>query len=200
MSGVGRVTPAAGRFIAGEQRVAVLWRTVLDALFVLDDDRMLIRVNGHAGELLRAPVDDIVGRRIDEFVAQTSWPLVEDLWERLMLDGALRFWPFELLRADKSSVLVEFHATRDFATGQHLVAARATDAPPARRFDPSVLSAREREVLQLAATGHSTSEIAELLVLSPGTVKTHLQRIFGKLDVRDRAAAVAEGIRRGLIA
>src|SRR5216117_1757253 len=75
MSGVGRVTPAAGRFIAGEQRVAVLWRTVLDALFVLDDDRMLVRVNGHAGELLRAPVDDIVGRRIDEFVAQASWPL-----------------------------------------------------------------------------------------------------------------------------
>ena len=194
---------SAGRFIAGEQRVAVLWRTVLDALFVVDDDRTLIRVNRQAAELLRAPVEDIVGRHAKEFVPQANWPLVDELWDRLMLDGMLHFWPFELLRADGTSVLVEFQATRDFSTAQHLFAARASDGPgpPATaRFGRSaVLSGRERQVLQLAATGKSTSEIAELLVLSPGTVKTHLQRIFRKLDVRDRAAAVAEGLRRGII-
>jgi PAS domain S-box-containing protein len=194
------VTASAGRFTAGEQRVAVLWRTVLDALFVVSDERTFIRVNRQAADLLRAPIDGIVGRRVEEFVPQASWPLVDDLWERLMLDGMLHFWPFEVLRADGSGILVEFQATRDFATGQHLVAARALKASPASaRFTPYVLSARERQVLQLTATGQSAREIAELLGLSTGTVKTHLRHIFRKLDVRDRAAAVAEGLRSGLI-
>jgi two-component system, NarL family, nitrate/nitrite response regulator NarL len=61
------------------------------------------------------------------------------------------------------------------------------------------LTLREREVLQLAADGRSTPQIAELLFLSPGTVKTHLHNIYGKLAARDRASAVAQGIRRGLI-
>lgn len=61
------------------------------------------------------------------------------------------------------------------------------------------ISPREREVLQLAADGRSALEIAEALVVSPGTVKTHFQRIYAKLEARDRAAAVATGLRRGLI-
>ncbi len=64
---------------------------------------------------------------------------------------------------------------------------------------PRTISPREREVLQLAADGRSPREIAELLVVSPGTVKTHFQRIYAKLEARDRAAAVATGLRRGLI-
>jgi PAS domain S-box-containing protein len=61
------------------------------------------------------------------------------------------------------------------------------------------LTARELEVLQLAADGRSTSEIADSLYLSSVTVKTHFQHIYRKLGVRDRTAAVAECLRRGLI-
>jgi putative two-component system response regulator len=61
------------------------------------------------------------------------------------------------------------------------------------------LSPREREVLQLAADGSSALQIAAALVVSPGTVKTHFQRIYAKLEAHDRAAAVATGLRRGLI-
>jgi DNA-binding CsgD family transcriptional regulator len=61
------------------------------------------------------------------------------------------------------------------------------------------LTPRELEVLQLAADGRTTREIAEALVVSPGTVKTHLQHIYAKLDARDRVAAVATAIRLGLI-
>jgi DNA-binding NarL/FixJ family response regulator len=61
------------------------------------------------------------------------------------------------------------------------------------------LSKREREVLQLVADGASNREAAARLFISEASVKTHLQHIYDKLDVRDRAAAVAEGYRRGLL-
>jgi two-component system nitrate/nitrite response regulator NarL len=61
------------------------------------------------------------------------------------------------------------------------------------------LSAREREILALTAEGCSAPEIGRRLFLSPTTVKTHLQNIYDKLGVSDRAAAVAEAMRRGVL-
>lgn len=61
------------------------------------------------------------------------------------------------------------------------------------------LSAREREILSLTAEGRSSPEIARLLFLSTSTVKTHLQNIYEKLDVSDRAAAVAKALREGVL-
>jgi DNA-binding NarL/FixJ family response regulator len=52
------------------------------------------------------------------------------------------------------------------------------------------LTAREREVLELIAGGLTNDEIAEQLVVTPGTVKTHVNHIFFKLDLRNRAEAV----------
>jgi two-component system, NarL family, nitrate/nitrite response regulator NarL len=69
-----------------------------------------------------------------------------------------------------------------------------------RRDRPTtVLSPREGEVLEFLAAGLSAPQIARELHLSPSTVKTHLQRLYARLEVSDRAAAVAEGMRRGLI-
>ena len=61
------------------------------------------------------------------------------------------------------------------------------------------LSEREHEVLQLIAQGLSAPEIGERIHLSTATVKTHLQHLYEKLGVSERAAAVAEGMRRGLV-
>ncbi len=61
------------------------------------------------------------------------------------------------------------------------------------------LSLREVEVLTLAARGLSVCGIAETLTISPATVKTHLEHIYRKLGVRDRAAAVANALRAGFI-
>jgi two-component system nitrate/nitrite response regulator NarL len=61
------------------------------------------------------------------------------------------------------------------------------------------LTPREREVLKLVAEGRSAPEIAERIHLSPATVKSHLQAIYEKLGVGERAAAVAEAMRRGLL-
>jgi ATP/maltotriose-dependent transcriptional regulator MalT len=65
--------------------------------------------------------------------------------------------------------------------------------------DPRPLSAREIEVLGLAAGGLSGPAIAELLVLSPFTVKRHFEHIYEKLGVGDRAGAVAQALRTGAI-
>jgi DNA-binding CsgD family transcriptional regulator/PAS domain-containing protein len=67
------------------------------------------------------------------------------------------------------------------------------------RLEQRRLSDRELQILSLAAEGNSGPEIAERLVLSPATVKTHFEHIYEKLGFGDRAAAVAYALRIGLI-
>ena len=69
---------------------------------------------------------------------------------------------------------------------------RAVDERP-------VLSPREREVLVLIAEGLSAPDVAAQLHVSPATVKTHLKSLYEKLEVGDRAAAVARAMRLGLL-
>nr|WP_246306024.1 response regulator transcription factor [Allobranchiibius huperziae] len=61
------------------------------------------------------------------------------------------------------------------------------------------LTGREREVLVMIARGLSNDAIASALFVSPATVKTHISRIFAKLDVRDRAQAVIAAYNAGLV-
>lgn len=61
------------------------------------------------------------------------------------------------------------------------------------------LTAREAEVLGMIADGMSAPEIARRLTLSTATVKSHLHGLYDKLEVNDRAAAVATAMRRGLL-
>lgn len=65
--------------------------------------------------------------------------------------------------------------------------------------DRPVLSPREREILVLVADGLSAPDAAAHLHVSPATVKTHLQGLYEKLGVSDRAAAVAKAMRLGLL-
>jgi len=65
--------------------------------------------------------------------------------------------------------------------------------------DRPLLTTREREVLDLMAEGMSGPQIAEKLIVALSTVKTHQARLYQKLDVSERAAAVAEAMRRGLL-
>jgi two-component system nitrate/nitrite response regulator NarL len=62
-----------------------------------------------------------------------------------------------------------------------------------------LLTEREQEVLELLAEGKSAPEIGRVLFLATSTVKSHLGHLYEKLGVSDRAAAVAEAMRRGLI-
>jgi DNA-binding CsgD family transcriptional regulator len=81
--------------------------------------------------------------------------------------------------------------------GRH-TAARATTAA-VRRQPVEPLSPREIEVLHQLAAGRSNAEIARALFVAPGTVKAHLNHIFGKLEATSRLQAVAHAREVGLL-
>ena len=75
----------------------------------------------------------------------------------------------------------------------------ATEIQLRETSERPALTDREAEVLRLLAEGRTAGRIGEELHLSEATVKTHLHNLYEKLEVSDRAAAVAEGMRRGLL-
>lgn len=84
-------------------------------------------------------------------------------------------------------------------TGRVLAAYRSGNATATDSTAVDVLTAREREVLLAMARGRTNSEIAADLVISELTVKSHIGRIFTKLDLRDRAAAIVYAYDHGLV-
>jgi DNA-binding NarL/FixJ family response regulator len=92
-------------------------------------------------------------------------------------------------------------AMLDPAVQHHVVAALASHAPSDGGPElPDGLTPREAEILALIAEGLTNSEIAERLVVSPTTVKSHINHLFAKAGVRDRVQAVTYAYRKGLAA
>ncbi len=124
---------------------------------------------------------------------------------------------YAALRAGASGFLLKdslpedlFAAIRLVAAGDALLApgvtrrliaefARRPETPRARPAELAQLTDREREVLGLIAQGLSNAEIANGLVVSPATVKTHVSRILAKLAARDRAQLVMLAYESGLV-
>ena len=130
--------------------------------------------------------------RVVMFTAHAEQDL---LWEALKA-GAQGF----VLKDSESTALVG--AIRQVVTGEPYVDPRL--APDflrqlARPRPGGILSAREREILQMLADGHSNREVSERLVVSVETVKTHVKHILAKLEAEHRTQAVAIGIRQALI-
>ncbi|KOX35404.1 LuxR family transcriptional regulator [Saccharothrix sp. NRRL B-16348] len=124
---------------------------------------------------------------------------------------------FEALRSGASGFLLKdtdpvelLHALTVVAEGEALLAPSVTrklieefaNRPEHRRPDPKALrelTAREREILALVAAGMSNEEIAEHLVISPATSRTHVSRVMTKLGARDRAQLVVLAYESGLV-
>jgi len=87
---------------------------------------------------------------------------------------------------------------REFLSGE-TIAAVTREIRLRNHDDRPRLSAREREILKRIAEGETPTTMARAMHLGLSTVKTHCRHLFDKLGVSDRAAAVAEGFRRGLL-
>jgi DNA-binding NarL/FixJ family response regulator len=90
-------------------------------------------------------------------------------------------------------------AIRAAARGETVLAPSVAAKLVSRMRSPVELSRREIEVLRLVARGRTNAEIGRELLISEATVKTHLLRTFGKLQVSDRTAAVTTALERGIL-
>lgn len=92
-------------------------------------------------------------------------------------------------------------AVRAAARGESVLAPSVTRhlMRQVQRTESGALTDREKQVLQLVANGSSNKDAASALFIGEASIKTHLQHIYDKLGVRDRASAVAEGYRRRLL-
>jgi two-component system, NarL family, nitrate/nitrite response regulator NarL len=115
-----------------------------------------------------------------------------------LAEGAAGFLPKESTKTEIVKGVLDCAKGRDVVSPA-IAAGLAGEIRRRGEAQTPMLSPREREVLDFIAQGLSTPEIAAELYLAPSTVKTHLQRLYEKLGVGDRAAAVAAAMRRGLL-
>ena len=186
-----------GHAVDGREAVSEVVRLRPDV--VLMDVRMPV-LNG-----LEATAE-IVSRRLEppsRILMLTTFDIDDYVYEALRL-GASGF----LLKDAPADELVR--AVRVVAAGESLLAPSITRRlieevtrrrPPQRAATGSLarLTGREREILELVATGMSNAEIAARLYLSDQTVKTHVSKVLTKLALRDRAQAVVFAYENGVV-
>ncbi|MBO2460065.1 response regulator [Actinomadura violacea] len=173
---------------AGDGRAAVALAERLRPDVALVDLRMpvLDGVAATAEILARCP-----GTRV---LILTTYDTDEEI-ERAVEAGAIGYL---LKDATREQLADAVHAA---ARGETVLAPRVAQRLVARMRQPApvALTAREVEVLNAVADGLSNADIGRRLVIAEATVKTHLLRVFAKLDVSDRTRAVVVALERGLI-
>ncbi|NGO78920.1 response regulator transcription factor [Streptomyces sp. YC504] len=115
--------------------------------------------------------------------------------ERAVEAGAVGYL---LKDATREQLVAAIHAA---ARGETVLAPRVAEKLVARMRRPVVvpLTARETDVLNAVADGLTNAEIGRRLVIAEATVKTHLLRLFAKLDAKDRTHAVVIALERGML-
>jgi DNA-binding NarL/FixJ family response regulator len=105
------------------------------------------------------------------------------------------------VEAEELGVVVDAarKGARHVAPGLHHALAGDLKLPPLDERTADVLTTREREVLALLAEGRDNREISEALSVTLATTKSHLARIYGKLDAKNRNEAVARAVSLGLL-
>jgi len=181
----------------GATAVTVVARTRPDVVL------MDVRMPGMDGVEATRRIQALPGGTPPRVLILTTFDLDEYVYAALRA-GASGFLLKDALTDDLLS------AVRAVASGEAVTAPSVTrrliahflDGTPAPAHRPerlAALTAREREVFTLIARGRSNDEIAQDLHLSPGTVRTHIGRVFAKLALRDRVQAVILAYECGLV-
>jgi DNA-binding CsgD family transcriptional regulator len=162
-------------------------------------------VNGAARVAFRLGLDEMRTYAIDELTPPQLIRVIEQAWARLVETGSLA-GRYQAAGFAGDRLDIAYCALAHVVPGLQLIAFGpadwAEDELGGMEDGPDRLASltpREIEVLALAAEGLGGPEIARRLVLSPATVNTHFKNIYGKLDVRNRAAAVAKAMRLRVI-
>ncbi|GAA1420592.1 response regulator [Catellatospora coxensis] len=200
------------------------FRALLDA----EDDVAVVAEAGNGEEGLhavRAHLPDVVLIDVQMPVVDgieatrriAADPALAGVHVVILTNYGLDEYVFHALRAGAAGFLVKdiepedfLHAVRVAARGDALLAPSITrrlidryvtaPPPPAAGADLKWLTNREREAVTLVAQGLSNEQIAERLVISPMTAKTHVNRAMVKLHARDRAQLVVFAYESGLVA
>jgi PAS domain S-box-containing protein len=169
-----------------------------NAIALVDEQRVYLEVNAAICELLGASREEIVGRRSDRFVAPEELSTLDREWRRLWES---RDWVCErtLVRADGSRIHGQYAARIGEIGGREIAVVVWICGKPEEVGDDGEeelaqlgeLTPREREVLSLVAFGHTSAQIAEQLVISTETVRTHVRNAMAKTGARTRAQLVA---------
>ncbi len=181
---------------------------------LIADDQALVR-EGFGALLAAQPGIAVVGLAATRAI--TADPDLAGVRIIVLTTFDLDEYVYEALRAGASGFLLKdtdppelLDGVRIVARGDALLAPSVTRrliAEFARRPEPqrpvpaalATLTEREREVLVLVARGMTNDEIADALTVSPTTAKTHVSRVMGKLDARDRAQLVVIAYESGLV-
>jgi DNA-binding CsgD family transcriptional regulator len=168
-------------------------------MVIADDGRRYVAANPAACLLLRLPEEEVLRRTIEDLTPPENRSQVGPMWETFVREGTQR-GTFDLLMPDGPKVRVEYSATANVEPGRHLSIfvfppgnrdRLPRDSSPAR----TLLTEREREVLGMIAMGMSSSWIAAALGVASSTVETHVRHCLDKLGARNRAHAIALGLR-----
>ena len=144
--------------------------------------------------VVRAAVRDGLRTRVLLLSAHTDSAVVF----QALQEGAAGYLSKDAKRAEIVEAVLDVAKGRTVVPAE-LAAGLAGEIRMRAKDQGPVLSERERQVLRAFARGLSVPQVAGELFIGVSTVKTHTQRLYEKLGVSDRAAAVAEGMRRGLV-
>ena len=188
-------------------RLKRIFDSSLVPMVLVDGNRRYVEVNVPARLAFRVPLAELRLMRIDNLTPDYLIGTMKAAWARLIATGCVA-GPYSVASPDGTSLDIVYYALADALPGLHLIMFSPAQWPEDELLDEfqllaaeglAPLSARELQVLQLAADGQSAPMIAKELGLSVATVRTHLGHVYDKLGVGDRAGAVAKALRVGMI-
>jgi DNA-binding CsgD family transcriptional regulator len=166
------------------------------AIVLVDDDGSFRDVNAAASGFLGRSSKQLRGEQIGAFVPAERAAGFRAFWHRLM-DGEAQEPKFVLVDANGRPQEVALQGKANYMPGFHLLSFSQAGAREPAQPTRASLTPREREIFQLLALGFSGREIADRLVLSPDTVRTHVQNGIGRLGAKTRAQGIAIALTRG---
>ncbi len=174
-------------------------------MVMVDAKRRYVEVNRAARLVFRLSLEEMRTLAVDDLTPPQLAKALRQAWTRLLDTGRVA-GRHQLVGRDGSPLDVVYCGFARVLPGLHVAAFAPADWPEHELELPNdyptsaaSLTPQQIRVLALAAKGYTSSELAEELVVSPATVRSHFKNIHKKLGVRTRCAAVAEAMRVGVI-